>query len=341
MATGVHFLVAISTVVGAEREHHHVRAARERPGHPPGGVGRRGAGAGRRRDFGAHPKLAAHCASTAGNAASAALPVPAAGESPILGGAGPPASFPAVDRVVVSARFADLPGWRHALAAGDFDPPGLAAPRPLGVPLSVAQLFAPAGAGRARRYRGYAIGFDAAACFDPRRPTPPGPAPRLLGDRRLHGGAPMRVVVAPPDGPRPLAGSRPRSTRSRALSAAAAFVAWIGRCPKPSSGSRCSSPPRRWPRRRRQRWRRRLRARCRAVRRRTHPGHQRARPGQAERRCEDPRATGATCRRRGTRTTSSEPLADTWAEPDSVRSPRPPVATRLLGPVRPSRSPPG
>ena len=182
-----------------KREHHHVRGARERPGHPPGGVGRRGAGAGRRRDFGAHPKLAAHCASTAGNAASAAIPVPAAGESPILGGAGPPASFPAVDRVVVSARFADLPGWRHALAAGDFDPPGLAAPRPLGVPLSVAQLFAPAGAWRARRYRGYAIGFDAAACFDPRRPTPPGPAPRLLGDRRLHGGAPMRVFVAPPD----------------------------------------------------------------------------------------------------------------------------------------------
>ena len=192
-------VAASETVVGAEREHHHVRAARERPGHPPGGVGRRGAGAGRRRDFGAHPKLAAHCASTAGNAASAAIPVPAAGESPILGGAGPPASFPAVDRVVVSARFADLPGWRHALAAGDFDPPGLAAPRPLGVPLSVAQLFAPAGAGRARRYRGYAIGFDAAACFDPRRPTPPGPAPRLLSDRRLHGGAPMRVVVAPPD----------------------------------------------------------------------------------------------------------------------------------------------
>ncbi len=140
-----------------------------------------------------------------------------------------------------------------------------------GSPCRWRSLFAPAGAGRARRYRGYAIGFDAAACFDPRRPTSPGPAPRLLSDRRLHGGAPMRVVVAPPDGPRPLAGSRPRSTRSRALSAAAAFVAWIGRCPKPSSGSRCSSPPRRWPRRRRQRWRRRLRARCRAVRRRTPP----------------------------------------------------------------------
>ena len=129
---------------------------------------------------------------------------------------GPPASFPAVDPVVVSARVADLPGWRPARAAGDFDPPEVAALRPLGVPMSVAQLFAPAGAGRARRYRGYAIGFGAAACFDPRRPPPAGPAPapaRRPTPARWRAAARRRG--RPPDGPRPPAGSRPGSTRSR------------------------------------------------------------------------------------------------------------------------------
>ena len=225
---------------------------------------------------------------------------------------GPPASFPAVDRVVVSARFADLPGWRHALAAGDFDPPRARRAAPARGPL-VGGAAVRAGRRGARpplprvrhRLRRRCLLRPA-----PADTTRSGPAPaRRPTPARWRASARRRG--APGRGPRPLAGSRPRSTRSRALWAAAAFVAWIGRCPKPSSGSRCSSPPRRWPRRRRQRWRRRLRTRCRAVRRRTHPGHQRARPGQAGRRCEDPRATGATCRRRGTRTTSSEPLADT------------------------------